>query len=139
MNETWLNSKITNNQICIQEYKIDRLDRATKRKGGGVAVYVNKNLKVNAQIYKSSNISNSDIELLVLEIEQKCTTPSILMSVYRPPQGKHKEFLESTRTALNNLVGMKRSIIMIGDVNIDYQAATTASVKEFKMKQICAN
>lgn len=57
INESWLGRNIGNNHIRIRDYKVYRHDRNLgKKRGGGIVVYVEKNLKVNAQIYMSSTM-----------------------------------------------------------------------------------
>lgn len=58
------------------------------KKGGGICVYVNKKIKVDAQIHQDLNVSSKDIELFILDIQQPFTKPVIVVSVYRSPQGK---------------------------------------------------
>lgn len=56
----------------MPDYEIFRL--AAKR-GGGLAAYLHKTLRVDANIYGDLNLSEQDIELLVLNVSQKCTKP----------------------------------------------------------------
>ncbi len=44
--ETWLNDKITNNNVAMDGFEMFRMDRqkvSGKKKGGGVCTYVNRN------------------------------------------------------------------------------------------------
>lgn len=131
LNESWLSSSIGNNLLRIPNYKVYRLDRAMNKKGGGICVYVSKNLTVNAQTYEDLNISNEHLELFVLNIQQKCTKPITLVSVYRPHQGKQNVFIELLRNTLKNLSGGSK-IILTGDFNIDYATVNCKSVRELK-------
>lgn len=120
LSESWLNKNITNTLIRANGYKIYRLDRTRKCRGGGICVYVHSKYKVDAQVHENLSVSNKDAELLVLHVEQKCTTPYVLISVYRPPQGNQTQFIESLGETLNQLsrVGA-RNIVVVGDVNSD--------------------
>ena len=51
--ESWLDSNISDNELCIDGYSITRLDR--NRHGGGVALYVGHNLPHNIIFIGSSN------------------------------------------------------------------------------------
>lgn len=137
LNESWLNNNISNNLIRIEGYKIYRLDRAMRRKGGGLCVYVHGKYKVNAQVHEDLNVSDKDLELLVLVIELKCTTPYILMSVYRPPQGNQTQFVEKLGEALERLGRTDGGkIIVVGDVNIDVMhKQETKIMKDLKLLQ----
>lgn len=119
LSETWLSSNIPTDRIRVPEYKIYRLDRVMRKRGGGICVYVHKKLAVDAQKYSPLNISNKTMEIFVLELKQKNTKPFVLLSVYRPPQGKTTDFFDQIRTVLNDIpVGIE--YIIMGDFNINY-------------------
>lgn len=82
VSETWLTNATHNNLLRVPGYKIFRLDRKSGKRGGGLAVYVEGKLKVDAAIYDSLNISDADIELFALSISQKCTKPITVLSIY---------------------------------------------------------
>lgn len=98
--ETWLSGTIHNNLLRIPDYKIYRHDRRVSKRGGGIATYVHKSLKVDANMYDNLNLSERDIELLILKVNQKCTKPYIIISMYRPLQGSIKRFIDKLRTTL---------------------------------------
>lgn len=90
-------------------------------------------------------MSNKDAEILILQVEQKCTTPYILVSVYRPPQGNQTQFIEGLGVTLNELTGMgARNIVVVGDVNIDILFKRESKIvkdlktiqQEFALKQL---
>ena len=58
LNETWLDSSITDGQIWIDGYSIHRRDRS--RNGGGVPVYVNSSLNC----MEADGLQHDDIEAL---------------------------------------------------------------------------
>lgn len=142
MSESWLNSRVGNNQIRIPNYKVYRWDRKVKKRGGGICVYVHKNLLVNTCIYDEYNVSNEHIELFALQVGQKCTKPIMLISVYRPPQGKQNIFLEQLTHTLTAAMNCSKTII-VGDFNLDYKMMTCKAIKtlkhlerEFNLKQL---
>lgn len=90
-----------------------------RKRGGGLCLYINKKLKANAQIYEELARSDKNIELAVLQVQQPCTTPFTLVSVYRPPQGDQQEFLKDLRETLHN-IDDKDNIVVLGDLNIDF-------------------
>lgn len=103
INESWLNENVNNNQIRIDEYKIYRLDRKEKKRGGGLCAYINGKHRVDAHKYSDLNRSDKNLEAMVLEVQQKCTKPKIFVLLYRPPQGKIEECMSSLRDLLSNL------------------------------------
>lgn len=138
LNESWLNSRCSNNSIRMEGYNIYRLGRKIKHRGGGLCVYVLGRHIVNAQIYEHLNQSDSDIEVLVLEIEQKNTTPYILLMVYRPPQGKQQLFVDKLCETIETLITEKsgNKLLILGDLNIDLLTnSDTKSVRELKALQ----
>lgn len=131
LNESWLSPSISNNLLRVNNYKLYRQDRALNKKGGGLCVFVSKNLKINVQTYDNLNVSNEHMELLVLTIQQKCTKPITLVSVYRPPQGKQTVFIVLLRNTLKNIPSGSK-IVLTGDFNIDYATTNCKSTRELK-------
>lgn len=132
LTESWLKPSQENTLLRINNYKIYRWDRKLRKKGGGICIYLNQKIKVNAQIYENLHISNQNIEIAVLQIQQPCTKPIILVSVYRPPQGNQQEFLQSIRDKIQE-IGSNKNIIILGDLNIDYRQISTKSVRDLRM------
>lgn len=62
---------------------------------------------------------------------QKYTKPKILILVYRPPQGKIDDCLESLRDLLSS-VSTGHEIFLLGDLKINYADGNTKAVKELK-------
>lgn len=131
LNESWLNQSISNDQIRIDEYKVYRLDRTVKRKGGGLCTYIYGTHKVNAHKYDELNTSNSDLEMLILEIQQKCTKPRVIISVYRPPQGNVTNCINTIKAAIKS-IGPAVEICILGDLNVDYSDKSLAAKRELK-------
>lgn len=77
------------------------------------------NLLVNTEIYKEFNISDQHIELAIFQVKIKCT-----------PQGTSLCLQRMRETLLAVADGNK--LVVIGDMNIDYQHETTKSVKQIK-------
>lgn len=140
LSESWLSREIPNDTIRINDYKIYRLDRQRKARGGGICVYVHKKLKVNALIYSHLNVSNSNAEALVLNIQQKCTKSFNVVSTYRPPQGNQTRYTQIIEDILKDL-DAQEDIFLIGDLNINYLDNTNATKnlknleKGYNMKQ----
>lgn len=63
ISETWLTPSIKDMMVNISDYIIVRHDRATHRRGGGLATYIKSNVLSGADIYKHHNlwISNHDV------------------------------------------------------------------------------
>lgn len=95
---------------------------------------------MDAYKYGDLNLSNKFIELMVLELSQKETKPFILLTVYRPPQGRPSEFMELIRNVFRDLPA-NVNVVVTGDVNINYLEDSVPKKelknieKEFNLKQ----
>ena len=79
--ESWLNDTISNSEIDIPGYKIERKDR-TGKTGGGVLMYISNDIDFN----RASNYESKELELLCVKIvPYKSNCPLFLTGVYRPP------------------------------------------------------
>merc|ERR1712215_33153 len=88
--ETWLNEQVTT-KANIENYNIFRSDRKYGIKGGGVAIYVYKNLETK-EIYK---IRHRKCEMIAIHIPEIQT---ISIAVYRPPSTAKTETERHTET-----------------------------------------
>ena len=102
---------------CISRYTPIYQDRMYgKKKGSGVAMYVRNTF--NFVIDKEMSILTGDIEALFIKINNG-TSSIIVGTVYRPPSGNQKKFLESMANILSNLDKKEENIIIMGDFNIN--------------------
>lgn len=130
LTESWLNKGIPNDAIRIDDYKVYRLDRQRKAKGGGICVYVHTKLKVNALLYSHLNESSKEAEILVLNVQQKCTKSMNVIASYRPPQGNQRRYIQIMKEALKS-VSPQEDVFIIGDLNIN-SLENSKSVKDLK-------
>ena len=117
LNETRLANSVADLEVSIPNYSLFRKDRS--RVGGGVAIYVKSNIDCTV----ISELINSDIEALWLQIKCPYTKPFQICAVYRPPSSSiqySQNFLLSVEKAISK--GLE--IIMLGDINIDSQNKT---------------
>ena len=82
LNETLLDNSISNNELHIQDYDLIRKDR--NRNGGGVAVYIRST--VNYELITSDLLD--PLEVILIKVQIKSSTPFLFMSWYRPPDSK---------------------------------------------------
>lgn len=135
ISETWLTSKITDAMVNISGYKLICHDRATHRRGGGLATYIRNDIStgVDALKYCDLWLSNFDIEAQVLELKIRNIKKSILINVYRPPNGKYQNFVESLEKILNSILHIHEfEIFVMRDCNIPYNQSNSPSVKQLK-------
>ncbi len=115
--ESWLDSSITDNELCIDEYSIIRLDR--NRHGGGVALYIDYMLR-----HKIIYLGNVNFECVIVTVNVGSCKICVGV-VYRPPSSSSVEFLDSLYNTLCSLdVDLFSNFILVGDLNIDFLSQT---------------
>ena len=113
LNETWLNSSISNTSLFLPGYRIFRVDR-TYACGWGVCILVRN--KFNAQTVNT--IMSVNIELLhVCLLFKNCRSLNIV-SVYRPPKCSYLSFVNEFCSFFSH-VNFFNNFILLGDVNIN--------------------
>ena len=123
LNETWLNSdqaKLYN----IKNFNSFHLCRTTKR-GGGVSIYMHVSLKLDEKA--SISINNDNMELLGVGLKLGTKRLQIL-SIYRPPAGNSKQFIDSLLSHIDN--SETKNFLMGGDMNIDLLQRKTSQSRE---------
>lgn len=67
LSETWLNNNVHNKLISINGFNLVRLDRVTKKRGGGLLFYINVNAlyEVIENQSGSGTYSDHNIEMLL--------------------------------------------------------------------------
>ena len=115
MNETKLDSEITDDLLEIEGYTLHREDR--NRNGGGVAVYVRNSLKHN----RRTAIPDKSLELICIEIEPIKARSFHIFAWYRPQSA----LIESFKKLEGNLEFFDREnkeMIILGDTNCDFSS-----------------
>ena len=74
ISETWLDDNISDNELKITGYALERKDR--NRHGGGVCLYIKDNLSYN----RRDDLSDKTLEILFVEICLPKTKPFIIGS-----------------------------------------------------------
>ena len=136
LSESWLKKELPSKLLEINNYNVLRLDRkwlenGINKKGGGVCVYVNKNLVYSESKYEALNISSKDIEIQWISINQPNMREIIIANLYRPPQGIIKEFCEKMNICLSSFLdNNKREFIIMGDFNINALNKNSEEMKD---------
>ena len=128
LTETWLNKSVADSLLYWKDFQLVRLDRDSFRnkKGGGVCIYVCTSISFKV-VPDFKDLLGNDIEFIYLKVKPHMQKPINLFGVYRPPDGKSRDF---TQHILNMLKQSDRShsdTILIGDFNIDYKNKTLVS------------
>ena len=127
--ETWLTESL-NDVYSIPGYNFFANSR-TMKLGGGVGLYVKKNLscKIRPDLCRMS----SYIECIFLECQQVNMKSFIIGSIYRPPNSDISQFNSDLLTILNDLTKSKHKLAFLaGDFNLNLiNANTHAATGEF--------
>ena len=96
--ETWLQRNLPDNLFNLgSDYTLIRLDRgwndsndpnAVPKKGGGLCTFIKNSLEFSETAFDHMNISNNNIEIQWISINQKPNKTILIGNCYRPPQGK---------------------------------------------------
>ena len=136
LSETWLKDGIHSNYIEVPGYNIMRLDRdwsenGILKRGGGVCMYVKKDIQYSDKDIRSLNKSTIDIEIQWVTIKKLNNRKMYIANVYRPPQGNIKNFLDYIQYCLNTFdERSKKDIFISGDFNIDVKKKSETNAKD---------
>ncbi len=110
--ESKLDSTITDNEICIPDYLLFRKDRT--RNGGGVCLYVHKKLRPKLVKFRSA----PDAEIIAVVIKfRRCSF--LIASIYKPPTTPPMDFVSNLSDFLAEAVKPKYEVLLFGDTNVD--------------------
>lgn len=112
--ETFLNEDTSNNELYVTNYNFERKDRPLK-KGGGLIVYINENVKY----IRRYDLESSEIESICIEVNLKNYKPFIIMFIYRPPDSK-QNWIENFEKIADKLDNLLLEYYVLGDTNINY-------------------
>ena len=137
LNETRLSKDITDPEVELRGFEIQRKDRDVN--GGGVAIYVNSSISHNRRY----GIDDPLLEIVAVEITPLHAKNLIVICWYRPPTpGNDKEGFEALRNLVSAVDAKGKEIILIGDTNCDlrnHKDGCTKSIKsiysEFQCEQ----
>lgn len=130
--ETWLNGKTPDSWLLLDDYSIHRLDRCTKRKGGGLCLYVRDKYTCKTAKYNHLNCSNADIEIMIIEICLPSTTPMIILNCYGPPTGNVENAICQIQHVLDSIPS-SNELYLLGDLNLDYSCKDSPTYRKLKL------
>ena len=123
INETKLDSSISNCELDITGYDIVRLDRELNgRRGGGVCFYIRSNL--NFAVRK--DLLNKDLELLIIEISNPHSRPFLVGTWYRPPNSSNHLFSLFEKT-IDMIDAENLELYLLGDLNCNLLSDTPST------------
>ncbi len=120
--ETWLNNGISNTEVDINGYCIERHDRNSQ--GGGVAIYIKDGLKYERKL----ELEEPQFETLCIEFKINKNLPCLLICAYRAPKQPIEPFIDYLDVVMREALRLDKQVIIIGDLNcecLDESAAQT--------------
>lgn len=116
INETFLKPNLPDCLFSVPGFTIYRRDRKGTRKGGGILVYVNDEIKHR----RRTDIENSNIEAVWLEVFPfKSNRPVLFSGIYRPPSYS-KEDDQVLENMFETVYLLNLETIFVGDMNMNY-------------------
>ena len=134
--ETWLNQNIDSSLVAMENYVLHRQDRKFVnvnneiKKGGGICLYVDKNIKTKSIHLNDANVSSCNIECQWIELCLEKQRNIVIGNLYRPPNGDPDEFIEYLENSIEGFNLDNKDLIICGDVNIDVLDKTNESTKK---------
>uniref|UniRef100_A0A8C6M161 Reverse transcriptase domain-containing protein n=1 Tax=Nothobranchius furzeri TaxID=105023 RepID=A0A8C6M161_NOTFU len=114
ISETWITHKKEGN-FELYGYDFIHQDRIRK-KGGGVALYIDKNLNYKKVEMMTTTIEGV-MECVTVEISMKKKTNILVSCIYRTPGSKIETFKNKMEEMFTNLY--QKGVFICGDFNID--------------------
>ena len=117
ISESWLTNNLPSSMINIPHYQLFRLDRQhcninnpnCPKVGGGLCVYVQDDITVDAISLNHLNISDENIELQCIKVTPKKTKQYTIFDLDRPPTGIVSEFLSNLDDRITEYVSLKNN------------------------------
>ena len=129
--ETWM-KETDINVYGMPGYQHIYVCRKEKR-GGGVSILANKNIDIT-MVTESSKV-NKDIELITVKMFKRVDTSNkntIILAIYRPPDGDPVVFMEQLGEILDKCDTSKNDVYVAGDFNINLaNFETDKTVQQF--------
>ena len=119
ISESFLDDSISNSEIDIPGYDIERRDRPNGR-GGGVLMYIKSGTKYKPRP-DIGNTSNR-VESIWIEIisSKRSVSSHLICCIYRPPSSNvtyYNEMLDVIEKAMSE----DKEVVLLGDLNYNYQ------------------
>lgn len=114
--ETWFSDNLPDNLVCPADYAVFRKDRQSSV-GGGVAIFVRKDLMAKSVNIKVNNVH--DLEIVCVDVQFKSQYIRFI-TCYRPPaySAHDVEYLKHLVCAISDLCLKASQVIIMGDFNL---------------------
>jgi len=128
--ETWLLPNNSLKLLHLESYTLISIPRNNRKKrGGGLAFYVNSALDFSVKPSSNLNLANS-CEYSTIEIIINSSFSLTILNIYRPPDLDNQVFIDSLTDFIECFKSNKKNVFITGDFNInllEYNSSTTSS------------
>ena len=128
--ETWLSKAYPDSLLSLTNKLIYRSDRSTR--GGGVCIYIRKNLSSYCKIDVKSTYCSSDLEIVSVDLSKPNMKHIKCCCIYRPPHGDHKKCIDKLTEIMSRRENFKKEIWILGDFNVDFRKRDDINFKRFQ-------
>ena len=118
LSETWL--KPCNKDIYFIPGYVHKSVIRESRMGGGVSLFINRNIKF--EVISNLSINLEDVDMLFIEIDKnelKCNKNLMIGVCYRAPHVCANKFIDEMHRLLDDLTKLNKHIYLLGDFNIN--------------------
>lgn len=125
--ETWLDSRVDENEVHIPNYSFLHANRGGDKKGGGVGMFI-KNTITCERIEVSHGLNCEQLWVVIRNYNKKFC----MGAIYRPPNTNINEFFDIFEETISNLLPSCDNLICMGDINIDLMDLENVNTKKFQ-------
>ena len=125
INETRLDSTISDGLVSIDGYNVLRADR--DRNGGGVCIYI----RCQVNYTPRPDLVPTDLEAVCVEINQANSQSFIISSIYRPPCSTNEVF-KKIEELIKLIDDESKELYIFGDLNCNMLQLICPPLKSFK-------
>ena len=122
--ESWLDHTVNDSEIEIENYVVVRKDR--NRSGGGVCMFIHKDLSFNVR----NDLEHKHLESIWVDLILPKSKPILIGTCYRPPD--QRDFYSFLQESCDT-ISIEQECIVLGDFNTD---VSSKSVKNHLMKSL---
>ena len=115
ISETWLKD-IPSSLFSIERFTLLTNNR-TKKRGGGVGLYVTDNLE--SSMIEELSLMSDELESIFIEIIVPGKQNMIVGEIYRPPNSNPTKFIETLQTLLSSPFLINKRTFIMGDFNLN--------------------
>ena len=126
INETKIDSDISDTDIQIEGYEVVRRDR--NKWGGGVALYIHKSISANYAVHL--DLMHYRLEFLSIQIKLGNFRPFLITAIYLPDVSL--DVFQEFESLVNTIDKENKESIIIGDTNCDLLTPSYSHTKQLK-------